>query len=159
MNVGSVMNTYDMTSLWNNMNQNSSSTVASFPMINSVDSTVKESYDSKNYFGQTTNTDLQDIYKQLEPDYGIPITYNQNGSFSASSSTTSPNLMSLLNSNASNSESKTENLLSQYSTAESSSLKSYYSSILSSNPQNLYNTINSLSASASQNPSVINTTA
>jgi hypothetical protein len=161
MDVNSVMGAYNMNSLWNNINQNGSSTVSTFPLINNLDSTVNETYNSNNFFGQTTNTQLQDIYQQIEPSYNIPVTYNQNGSFNVSPNTTSPNIMSLLNSNNSTSDSLTESLLSQYSTTESGAAQSYYSSILSSNPTTLYNSISSLGAMASsaQSPSVLNTVA
>lgn len=148
MNVNNVMNVYDMNSIWNSLNTaNNSSNV---PLVNNIDSDIKENYTEENYFGQTTDTELQNIYKQVEPDYGIGLSYDQNGNItipsdiSQSSYNNNSSILSLLNSNNSNYENSVENILSQYNSIESGTSTPNISSILSNNPYDIYSIINSL---------------
>jgi hypothetical protein len=167
MDVNSVMSTYNLNSLWNSINPNSSSTSSTVPLINNVDSTVQENYSSMNYSGQTTSTELQDIYQQVEPSYGIPLSYNQNGNLSVPISTTLPtnglsatdsNIISLLNSDNSTSDNLSENILSQYTSIEDGTYNPTLSSILSNNDGNLYNAVNSLETSQQSSGNTIDTT-
>lgn len=153
MDINSVMSTYNMNSIWNSINQLNSSSLSNVPLINNVNSSVQESYTAKNYFGQTTNTELQDIYQQVEPNYGIPFTYDQNGNFTMLADTTLPtdglplansSIISLLNSNTSTINNLTENILSQYNSIENGTYTPNISSILSNNQYDIYSTINSL---------------
>lgn len=159
MDVSSVMGNYNMNSIWNSINpmNSSSSTV---PLINNVDSSVQENYTSMNYFGQSTSSELQDIYQKVEPNYGMPLTYDQDGNFSIPSNTTIPtsglpvseqNIISLLNSNNSVSDNLNENILSQYTSIENGTFTPNISSILSANPYIMYNTINYLGNYQGQN--------
>lgn len=160
MDVNGVMSAYNMNSIWNNINPMNSST-STVSLINNVDSNVQENYSAMNYFGQTTNTELQNIYQQVEPSYGMPLTYDQNGNFMIPSNTSSmsnSNIISLLNSNISASDNTTENILSQYTSIENGTFSPNISSILSSSPYNVYNTINSLENYQQQNlNNIINT--
>lgn len=168
MDVNSVMSAYNMNSIWNSVNPLNSSSSSTVSLINNVDSTVHENYSEMNYFGQTTNTELQDIYQQVEPDYGIPFTYDQNGNLSISSNTPLPtngltmsnsNIISLLNSDNSSTDNLTENILSQYTSIENGTFTPNISSILSTNPYNVYSTIDSLENYQTQNlNNIINTT-
>lgn len=158
MNVSSVMNTYNLNSLWNNLNPNNSST-STVPLVNNVDATVNENYTAMNFSGQTTSTELQDIYQQVEPDYGVQLTYNQNGNLSIPTTTTLPtnglstadsNIISLLDSGNSSSYNSLLNILSQYNSIEDGTFNPDLSSILSSNPSTLYSSINSLGNNQTQ---------
>ena len=160
MDVNSVMNTYNMNSIWNSINPNSSSSTSSIPMINNVDSSVQSNYTSMNYFGQTTSTELQNIYQQVQPSYGVPLTYNQSGNFTMPTSTTLPtnglstdnsNIISLLNSGNSSTDNSISNIISQYNSIENGTFTPNISSILSSNPSTLYNAVDLLGASQTQN--------
>lgn len=169
MDVNSVMNTYSMSSLWSSLNPSNSSTSSTTPLIDNVDSNVQQNYTSMNYFGQSTNTELQDIYKQIEPSYGMPVTYDENGNFTMPTSTTPPtnglspdesNIISLLNSGSSTSDNLSQSLMSQYNSIENGTFSSSLSSILSSNPYEVYNSVDSLGMDQSQgSSSVIDTTA
>lgn len=166
MNVNSVMNAYDMSSLWNSINPMSNSS-SSVPLINNVDNAVKENYTSLNYSGQNTNSELQNIYQQIQPNYGMPFTYDQNGNFSMPTSTSLPtnglsavdlNIISLLNSNNSATDNSMEGIMSQYSSIENDTFKPDFSSILSFNPYSIYNAVYSLGTSQSQDlNSTVNT--
>lgn len=167
MDANNIMNVYNTNSIWNNINPENNSSSSTVPLINNVDSTVQENYTSANYFGETTNTELENIYEQIEPNYGVPIKYDENGNFIMPSTTTLPadgltpadsNIISLLNSNNSDYDNLTENILYQYNSIESGTFKPSLSSILSTNPYNVYNTIDSLRTNESQNSnSTINT--
>lgn len=158
MNVNSVMSTYNLNSLWNNLNSNSSTTSA-VPLVDNLDDAVKENYTAMNYLGQTTSSELQDIYEQAEPDYGISLTYNQNGNLSIPAVTDLPtnglstgesNIVSLLDSQNSTSENSFINILSQYSAIEDGTYETSLSSILSNNASAVYNSINSLGNNETQ---------
>ena len=151
MNVSNVMSTYNMSTMWNNIN----SSTGSAPLFNNIDATVKENYTALNYSGQTTSTELQDIYQQIEPTNGISVTYNQNGDISTATSTTLPtnglttqesNTISLLKSMNSATDNSLLSIESQYSSIENGTYSTSLSSILSSNPSTLYNSISSLGA-------------
>lgn len=159
MDVNNVMNTYTMRSLWNNLNSNSSST-SSISMVGNVTSSVNEQYISENYFGKNSNTELQDIFQQVEPTYGIPLTYNQSGDLTIPMNTTLPtdgltpseeNVVSLLQSGNTTGDTIEENILSQYTAIENGIYKTSLSSILSSNPYSTYSAIDSLSTGSAEN--------
>lgn len=159
MDVNSVMSTYNMSSLWNSLNSNSSNT-STVPLTDNVDSSVQEQYTSMNYFSGSTSTELQDIFKQVEPTYGIPLTYNQSGDLSIPTNTTPPtnglapseeNIVSLLQSNNSAGDTIDGNILSQYDSIENGTFQANFSSILSSNPYNMYSSINSITSASEQN--------
>lgn len=165
MNVDSVMSTYNLNSYWNSLNS-SNSTSSNIFTTDNIDDSVKESYTEQNLDGGTTSSELQDIYKQLEPTYGANLTYDQNGNMSipTTSTVTDPtisnesNLLSLFNSSNSDNNSF-NNVLSEYNSFEDGADKMQISSILSSNPSNIYNYISSLASNATQNiGSYINTT-
>ncbi|MEY8001707.1 hypothetical protein AB8U03_16170 [Clostridium sp. Mt-5] len=152
MDVNSIMSTYYMNSLWNNLN--STSTTPNVPLVNNIDSTLQEDYTASNYFGQNTSTELQDIYQQVEPTYGIPLAYSSLGDLSIPTNITPPsnglppaesNIASLLQGNNTETDNINENILSQYDAIENSTYQYSYSNILSSNPNDIYNTIDSLS--------------
>ena len=159
MDVSSIMSTYNMSSLWNSLNANSSNT-SSIPMMSSVDSSIQDQYASMNYFGGNTSTELQSIFKQVEPTYGIPLTYNQSGDLAIPPNTSLPtngllpseeNIVSLLQSNNPVGDTIDGNILSQYNSIENGTFQSNLSSILSSNPYNMYNNIDSLTSATTQN--------
>lgn len=158
MNVSSVMNTYYLSSLWNNMNLNNSS-VSTVPAVNNIDSTVKKDYAAMNSSGQTTSAELQDIYQQVEPNYGISLTYNQDGTISLPVSnklptnelnTTDSNNISLMDKKNSSTDNTFIDAQSQDKSIEEGNYKSSISSILSNNPSIIYNTVNSFEGSQSQ---------
>ncbi|AGX44720.1 hypothetical protein [Clostridium saccharobutylicum] len=167
MNISSTMNIYNMNSIWNNINPENNSSASKVPLVDNIDSTINENYNLENYSGENTNTELQNIYSQIEPNYGIPISYDSHGNITMPSDTTVPtdglnsndsNIISLLKSNNSSYDNLTENLLSQYTSIENGTFTSNLSSILSSNPYDIYSTIDSLGSSESQNfNSTINT--
>lgn len=166
MNVNSTMNVYNMTSTWNSISPMNNSSSTTVPLIDNIDSAVQENYTSMNYFGEDTNSELQNIYKQIEPNYDIPVTYDKNGDITAASNnidlTTNglnSNIISLLNSNNTANDNLTQNILSQYNDVENGTLNSRISSILSTNPTNLYNAINLLAVNESQDltQNIINT--
>ncbi len=143
MNVNSVMSIYNMSSLWNNINPDNTST-ATAPLIDNIDSSVKENYTAMNYSGQTTSTELQDIYQQVEPTYGISGTYNQNGTFSTPTPTTTTlptdgmtsqesSTVSLLDSMNYSKGNSLSNIISEYDSIEDGTYQTSLSSILSSN--------------------------
>lgn len=165
MNVDSVMSTYNLNSYWNSLNS-SNSTSSNIFTTGNIDDSVKESYTEQNLDGGTASSELQDIYKQLEPTYGENLTYDQNGNMSipTTSTVTDPtnsnesNLLSLFNSSNSANNSF-NNVLSEYNSFEDGTDKLQISSILSSNPSNIYSYISSLDSNATQNiGSYINTT-
>lgn len=150
MDVNIAMDTYNLNSLWNSLNPNSSDT-ATAPLINNLDATINENYTAMNYSGQTTSTELQDIYQQVEPNYGIPLTYNENGNMSIPTtlpasglSNDDSSIVSLLNGDNTSSENSLINILSQYNSIEDGTFQTNLSSILSSNFNNLYSSIDSL---------------
>jgi hypothetical protein len=158
MDVNSIMNTYNMSSLWNNLNSNNN-TSSTVPLVNNVDSSVQESYNSMNYFGQNTNTELQSIFQQVEPTYGIPLTYTNSGNLIMPTNTSLPtdgispsesNIVSLLQSNNSTEANSEENLLSQYTSIENGTFQPNLSSILSSNLYGMYSNVSSLTNNAIQ---------
>lgn len=155
MDVNSVMNTYYMNSLYNTLNFTSTS--SSVPLVNNIDSTVQGNYTASNYFGNNTSSELQDIYKQVEPTYGTPLTYSSSGDLSIPTNITPPsdglspsesNIVSLLQSNNTTTDNMDEDVLYQYNAIENGTYQDACSSIFSSNPCNVYNTINSLSQSS-----------
>ena len=135
MNVNSVMNTYNLSSLLNsNMG---------VPLVSNINSAVNENYEIMNLSGQNTNSELQDIYQQVEPTLNMPITYDQNGNINFQSNTSLPsNASSLVDSNVSNllqdsnltNNSFYSNVLSQYDAIKNGTYQMSLSSILSSNP-------------------------
>ena len=144
MNVNSVMNTYNMNSLWNSINPQSSSSSSSVPLVSNVDSAVNESYAVSNFSGGTTSTQLQDIFQQVEPDYGISLTYDQHGNLSTPSSTASTAtsgesststgasmIVSMLNNGNTTEENSIENIISQYGAVQNSLYNQSLSSVLS----------------------------
>lgn len=160
MDVNSVMNTYYLNSLWNGVNTTVNSSGTTVPLIDNVDSNVQENYTSMNYFGESTNTELQNIFQQVEPNYGIPITYNQSGDISMGTTNTVPssginssdsNILTLVNSNNSSLENTYENILNQYNFIEGGMFQSSLSSILSNNPYNVYNAVSSLGTNSTDN--------
>lgn len=160
MDINSIMNTYNMSSLWNNINSNSNSTLTGIPITDNLDSSIQQSYDAMNFSGKTTSNELQDIFQQVEPDYGIPLTYNQLGNLAIPTDITPPdnglpladsNIVSLLQSGSSVQDTTNENILSQYDSIESGTYQYNISSILSSNPYNMYSNIASLLSDQSQN--------
>ncbi|MDT8719061.1 hypothetical protein IAI10_20640 [Clostridium sp. 19966] len=141
MDVNNVMSTYNLSSLWNNLNGNSSSS-STVPLISNVDASVDENYKVKNYSGGTSASELQDIYQQVEPDYGVGMTYDQNGNMTIPSTTSLPtdgisasesNMVSLLNSDTSPAENLFSNVLSEYNSFEDGTFQENLSSILASN--------------------------
>ncbi|MDF2880356.1 MAG: hypothetical protein K0R54_913 [Clostridiaceae bacterium] len=153
MDVNNVMNTYYMGSVWNSINPMVNSSGAAAPLVNNVDSSVQENYTSMNYFGESANTELQNIFQQVEPNYGIPVTYNQSGDISMQTTTTMPasgfnaadsGILSLINSNNSSLDKTYENILNQYNLIEGGTFQSSFSSILSNNPYNVYSAVSSL---------------
>lgn len=152
MDVNNVMSTYNLNSLWNNINPNKSAS-SGVPLINSVDAAVNQNYAEMKLSGQTNSTELQDIYQQVEPNYGISLTYDQNGNMTIPTSTTLPtditstensNIISLLNSGNSSMDNSLSNIVSQYDSIENGTFKPDPSSLLSSNSSTLYNTSNLL---------------
>ncbi|WP_459479943.1 hypothetical protein [Clostridium saccharoperbutylacetonicum] len=156
MDVNTVMSTYNLNSLWNDLNPNNSSTISTVPLVDTVDATVKEDYTVMNYSGKTTSSELQDIYSQLEPEYGISLTYNQNGNLSIPNTTTLPvngddsNIISLLNSGNTASQNSLESMVYEYNSIENGTYKLDISSILSSNSSTFYSYIDSLSNNQNQ---------
>lgn len=159
MDVGSVMNTYSMMSLWNSINPSSGSSSASVPLVDNLNSTIQESYEQAGYFGESTNLELEDIYKQIEPTYSIPLTYDSSGNLSIPTSTDitsnglsikESNVLSLIQSGESSSELNSTNILNQYNDIEDGTYQNNISSILSSNPYNMYSYVDSLRDNAAQ---------
>ncbi|MDR3598789.1 hypothetical protein [Clostridium sp.] len=156
MNVDSVMSNYNLNSYWNSLNSNNSTSSNIFSISN-IDENVKDSYTKKSISGESTSSELQDIYKQLEPTYGVNLTYDQNGNMSipTTSAVTDPstsneqNLISLFNSSNST-DNSFNNILSQYNSIEDGINNLQISSILSSNPSSLYSYINSLGSNETQ---------
>lgn len=167
MNVNSLMSTYNLNSLWNSLNPSSTSTT-SVPLIDNVDSSINQEYNSMEFSGQTASTELQNIYQQVEPDYGISMTYKQDGSMSLPTTTTlssdgsseyNSGTISLLNSGNSSSENTLNNIMSEYTSIEDGTYQPNLSSILSNDPSTLYSTIDSLGNSNTQSSSSIDATA
>jgi hypothetical protein len=167
VNVNSLMSTYNLNSLWNSLNPSSTSTT-SVPLIDNVDSSINQEYNSMEFSGQTASTELQNIYQQVEPDYGISMTYKQDGSMSLPTTTTlssdgsseyNSGTISLLNSGNSSSENTLNNIMSEYTSIEDGTYQPNLSSILSNDPSTLYSTIDSLGNSNTQSSSSIDATA
>jgi hypothetical protein len=161
------MSTYNLNSLWNSLNPSSTSTT-SVPLIDNVDSSINQEYNSMEFSGQTASTELQNIYQQVEPDYGISMTYKQDGSMSLPTTTTlssdgsseyNSGTISLLNSGNSSSENTLNNIMSEYTSIEDGTYQPNLSSILSNDPSTLYSTIDSLGNSNTQSSSSIDATA
>ena len=126
MDVNGVMSSYNMSSVWNSINPLNSSSGSTVPLVSNIDSSIKENYTAEDYFGGTASSELQEIYKQIEPDYGIPLTYDQNGNVSAASSsltTDNSNILSLLNSGNSDTDNLTESILNNYTAIENGTYK------------------------------------
>lgn len=160
MDVNSVMSTYDMSSLWNTLN--STSINSAVPLVSNVNSHVQEEYTASNYFGQTPDEELQDIYQHVEPTYGAPLTYSRSGDLSIPANTQLPddclsaadsNIISLLQSADTGTASTDENILSQYDAIENGTYQYCISSILSENPYDIYNAVSSLSDTSTQSAS------
>lgn len=153
MDVNSALNTYNLNTLWNTLNSNNSSTSA-VSSITNIDENVNESYTEKNYFGETVSGELQDIYRQIEPDYSINLNYDKNGNIAMSTksdvssnlaSDNDLNMISLFNdSNSASEDNSFNNILSENNSIENGSCKENISLLLSSNFSNLYSYINSL---------------
>ena len=157
MDVGSVMNTYNMMSLWNSFNLSGSSNV---PLVSNLNSLVQENYTESNYFGTSTSSELQDIYEQIEPDYGTGLTYDSSGNLTIPSNTTIPisglstentNIVSLLQGGESSSDLASMNLLNNYDALESGIYQSSYSKLYG-------NSDSSTSGTTQQNGSNLDTT-
>lgn len=150
MDVSSVMNNYNLASLWNNLSTNTNSNSNIFSM-NNIDESVKENYSEKQYFGENSSSELQDIYKQTEPDYGIDLEYDKNGNLSIPTTSSTDlysnngsNIISLLKENNSSSDNFFSDVLFQYNSIEDGSYNGQISSMLSNNPSDLYSYIDSL---------------
>lgn len=163
MDVNSIMNTYNMVSFWNNANPYGSQNLSGVPMVSNIDSSIQEDYKQSNYFGQDTNTELQDIFQQVEPTYGIPLAYDSSGNLTIPSNTTPPsnglpledaNIIPLIQSGEPASALSDTNILYQYNAIENGTYQSAVSSILSSNPYDMYGSINSLLNSQAQSTGV-----
>jgi hypothetical protein len=142
-----------MTSLWSSISQTKTSNSSGIPMISNVDATVQENYTKMNYQGQNTNTELQNIYKQIEPTLGIPLTYDAAGNLTFPNnfntlnnglSSMGSNIISLLKSDNPTGDTIDTNILSQYNAIEDGTYQYNLSSILSSNLNGMYNNISSL---------------
>ncbi|MDP4142922.1 MAG: hypothetical protein Q8936_00365 [Bacillota bacterium] len=151
MDINGAMSTYNMSSLWNAMNNTSSTSTV--PLVTNISSAVQENNLKNNYFGETTSTELQDIYQQVEPTYGIPLTYDNSGSLTMPSITTLPsnsmaqadsNILSLIQSGESSSDLTESNILYQFNAIESGIYQAAASKITSSDPSTVYNSVNSL---------------
>ncbi|MDD3225272.1 MAG: hypothetical protein PHX70_11335 [Clostridium sp.] len=161
MNVDSIMNVYDMNSFWNDMNSNSNSSQSSVFLTNNLDSTIQQDYNQMDLSGQTNSSELQDIFQQTEPDYGISLTYNQLGSLSMPTNTAlqynngmsydNSNISSLLQSDVPSEGPINENVLSQYTSIEDGTFTPNISSILASNPFDMYNNMDSLLTNSTLN--------
>lgn len=124
MNVSS-MSTYNMSTLWSNL-INNSSTISSISKINNVDSAVKEQATVDKYSGTTTADELQSIYEQENPTYGMPVTYDTKGNLTTSTTlptdgltSTQRNTISMLQNSISSSSTdsiatKESSILAQY---------------------------------------------
>ncbi|WP_234121589.1 hypothetical protein [Clostridium hydrogenum] len=159
MDINNVMNTYNMTSLWNSMNSLGTSGSSSVPLVDNVDSAVEENYAQANYFGQNTNSELQNIYNQVEPTYGIPLTYDSSGNITSPTTTTLPspdtsteysNILPLIQSSESTSELNSENILNEYDSIENGTYQENLSSILASNSNGTYNSDSSIQNNETQ---------
>ncbi|MDD7792892.1 hypothetical protein [Clostridium sp. 'White wine YQ'] len=160
MDVNSVMNNYTMSSLWKSINPNSNTVSATVPLIENVDSSVNNNYLKNNYFGGTTDSELTSIYKQVEPDYGIPLVYSKSGDLSIPNdvapntngvSIEDSNILALLQSNSSNGDPIDTNILGQYESIENGTYKNSVSSILNTNPYDMYSSVDTLTSGTSDN--------
>ncbi|GFP75787.1 hypothetical protein [Clostridium fungisolvens] len=159
MDVSSIMSTYNMSSLWNSINSSDSMYESSSMLISNVDSAVKGNYEESTYSGKSPTSQLDDLYKKVEPTYGIPLSYDSSGNLSIPTDTnslnnipadTNSNILPLLETGDSTSELSTINILNQYNGIENGTYTSNTSTILSSNPYNLYSNIESLSNNKGQ---------
>lgn len=159
MDVSNDMNTYYMTSLWNSINPSGTSSSASVPLVDDLNSTIQESYEQAGYFGESTNSELEDLYKQIEPTYNIPLTYDSSGNLSIPTSTDIPsnglsvedsNILSLIQGSESSSELAGMNILNEYNDIEDGTYQNNISNILSSNPYNMYSYVDSLKNNSAQ---------
>lgn len=159
MDVSNVMNTYDMTSLWNSINPSGTSSYSSVPLVDNLNSAIQGSYEQAGYFGESANSELQDLYNQIEPSYNIPLTYDSSGNLSIPTSTDLPsnglsvedsNILSLIQGSESNSELANTSILNEYNDIEDGTYQTNISSILSSNPYNMYNYVDSLQNNENQ---------
>lgn len=88
MNVSSVMNTYNLTSLLDSPNS------MGVPLVTNVNTAVNENYELMNFSGQNTNSELQDIFQQVDPTLNLPVTYDQNGNINFQNNLTLPSSVS-----------------------------------------------------------------
>lgn len=137
MDVDSVMNTYNMMSLWNNLNQPGASS-SSVPLVSDLNSSVQEDYMKDNCMGENTTSELQDIYDQVEPNYDTGLTYDSSGNLTIPNnitvptsglSTENPNIISLLQGGESSSDLSSMNILNNYDALESGIYQSSYSKV------------------------------
>ena len=124
MDVNSIMNTYNLNSLWNNISPYASSSSSNIPMTGNIDSTVQQEYSAASFFGQTISNERQTIFQHVEPTYGIPLTYGPSGNLtipsnitpqSNTSSSADSSIISLLRNNNSTEATSNENILSMAS--------------------------------------------
>lgn len=159
MDVGSVMNTYSMMSLWNSINPSGSSSSINVPLVSNLDSSVQEEYKEENYFGKSTNSELQDIYKQVEPSYSSSLSYDSFGNLSTPNSTAAPssgvsteysNMLPLIQNGESSSELTNMNIFSQYNSIADGVYQNLFSKLYPSNQYKTYNYAASLQNNETQ---------
>ena len=74
MDVNSVLSNYNLASLWNTLSPSSSGSstnTTTVPLVDNIDSTIKESQLTDKFNGKTTSSELQDIYSSLLNDNNL----------------------------------------------------------------------------------------
>lgn len=148
MDVNSVMSTYSLNSFWNSYTSSNSSV----PLTNNVSSTVEEKYTGLKYAGATTASELSDIYKTVEPSYGMSVTYDAKGNMTGKVSTDS-SVAALLSDQSSTADNAMSNILKDYNSIESGAYQASISSpstasILASSSSSLYTAVDALLSNA-----------
>lgn len=153
MDVGSVMNTYSMMSLWNSVNPSSGVSSANVPLVSNLDSSVQEEYKEENYFGKGTNSELQDIYNQVEPSYSSSLSYDSSGNLSKPNNAALPsrgisteysNILPMIQNGESSSELANMNVFSQYNSIADGTYQNLFSKLYPSSQYKMYNYTDSL---------------
>lgn len=162
MNIDSIVNNYNMSSLWNTLSSNNSS----LSQINSVEADYLNSSTQQQIAlisGESTNSQVQNIFNQIDPFYNITSEYNNlsnsSGSVTGNNVVSSgSDITSLLQSLNTSGNIVSSDIMSQYMGIENGTYQAAVTNILSSNPYTVYSSISSLGVNSAQSAAnLINT--
>lgn len=148
--VSSLMNTYNMGSFFNTINNSNNNT--NIPLVGSVDSYVQDNYNQMKLNGVSQDQELQNIFSTIQPN--VNSSTSSNGLLDLQNSTD----QSLINQLNSDSSAIDNNILSVYNSIENGTYKSTSTSIMGTSPYTLYNNIDAMQNTIQTTGNFFNTT-